>query len=190
MIPTPGWIGVGQHVFGDVAHGDDGAIQVLAGLGQEDRRRIRVEQVLGVTRDAVHHRRQVQRRRDVATDLGQRGRPRASGAASRRTAARSRARRSCWRPASAAVARPNRRTRARDRMSRMLRRPRARSPAISGTNTLRFLRRATKHGRTVLLEHSRHVLIDDQCFARGQHVRGRSLLRRAAWARCPAVARP
>ena len=40
-------------------------------VGQEDRAVVGVEQVLGVTGDAVHHRGQVQRRGNVAADLGE-----------------------------------------------------------------------------------------------------------------------
>ena len=58
---------------GDFADGDDGAVGLAGGVGQEDRAVIGVEEILGMPGDAVHHRRQVERRGDVAPYFGQRG---------------------------------------------------------------------------------------------------------------------
>ena len=62
-----------QDLLGDVADRDDRPVSLPARIGQEDGAAGCVEQALGMTGDAVHHRRQVQRRGNVATDFGERG---------------------------------------------------------------------------------------------------------------------
>ena len=46
----------------DVSDRDDRAVALSAGIGQENGAVVRVQQVLGVTGDAVHDRGQIQRR--------------------------------------------------------------------------------------------------------------------------------
>ena len=65
--------GVLQHI-GDVADGDDRAIGPAIGLRQEDRAVVAMEQLFGVGGDTVHHRCEVEGRRQVATHLGERSR--------------------------------------------------------------------------------------------------------------------
>ena len=48
------------------------ARNVPASVGQEDRAGLRAGQILGVAGDSVHHRGEVERRRDVAPHFGQR----------------------------------------------------------------------------------------------------------------------
>ena len=59
--------------LGGVTDRDRGAMRAGIALGQEDRAVARLQQVLRVVGDAVHHQRQVERRRQVAADLRERG---------------------------------------------------------------------------------------------------------------------
>ena len=72
MMPSPTSMTVGLDGLRDVADRDDRTVGRAAGIGQEDRAAVGAEQVLGVARDAVHHRGEVERRRDVAPDFGER----------------------------------------------------------------------------------------------------------------------
>jgi hypothetical protein len=56
-----------------VAERDDRRVGPAVRVGQEDHAVVDIEQVLRMACDAVHQRRQVERRRDVAADLDQRG---------------------------------------------------------------------------------------------------------------------
>ena len=64
-------------LLGVIALGDNGAVDrriaAFPVLQQENRTVIGREQLLGVVRDTVHHGGQIERRRDIAADLGQRG---------------------------------------------------------------------------------------------------------------------
>ena len=71
MIPSPGSIvvaAIGAASLPTLATARYGTVIVP---GKEDRARVGAEQVLGVSRDAVHHCLQVECRRHVATHLGE-----------------------------------------------------------------------------------------------------------------------
>jgi len=55
---------------GRVADGDDRAVRIVGRIRQENRAVVDGEQVLGVARDAIHHRREIEGRRQVAADFG------------------------------------------------------------------------------------------------------------------------
>ena len=58
----------------DATERDDRAVSAAARVGQKDRAVVGVEQVLRVTRDPIHHHAEIECCRNVAADLGQRGR--------------------------------------------------------------------------------------------------------------------
>ena len=62
-----------QQRLGHVAERDERRVGAAVRVAQEDHAVVDAEQVLRVARDAVHQGRQVERRRDVAADLDQRG---------------------------------------------------------------------------------------------------------------------
>src|SRR4030095_3409418 len=55
----------------DLADRDDRTIRLAARIGEEDRTRVCGQQILRVARDAVHHRREVERRRNVTAHFGE-----------------------------------------------------------------------------------------------------------------------
>ena len=64
---------VGPDGFGDIAEGDDGPVVLAVVLREEDRAGVAVEQGLRPVRDQLQHDRELQGRRHLATDVGERG---------------------------------------------------------------------------------------------------------------------
>jgi len=56
--------------FRDVAECHDRSIRLPIRIGQEDRAVVGAQEILGMMGNAVHHRRQLERGRDVAANLG------------------------------------------------------------------------------------------------------------------------
>ncbi len=56
----------------NISDRDDRTVSLRIRVGQEDRAAVRVEQILGMARDAVHHGGEIECRRDVAPDFGER----------------------------------------------------------------------------------------------------------------------
>ena len=73
MMPSPASIAVSLIASATSPIATIARYVLRPGVGQEDRAVVRVQQLLRVARDPVHHRGEVERRRDVAAHLGQRG---------------------------------------------------------------------------------------------------------------------
>ena len=71
---VPGFHDCGLEVVGEIAERDQRAVVPAFGVGQEDGAVPGAKHLLGVTGDAVHHRREVERRRQVAAHVRQRRR--------------------------------------------------------------------------------------------------------------------
>ena len=105
MIPSPAVIVSARSCSGDLAAADDRAERPAVRLGEEDGARARAEQAHARARRSLEDRRRIERRRDLATDVGQGRHLVGAAMRSRGTAARSGSRRRRSRRSSSAVGR-------------------------------------------------------------------------------------